>query len=147
MCSSLDGSQNRAATSTAAIFAQAMRSAPDQRRAALRTPADRNLHQRIVPKIVLVDRILVAAGNRRDGGTCHSPHVFSHSLIRGGDPNSSMISTLVQAVSLKPRYFLCKREQNLRYGDYNGLAAVGIPTSPRSIEGEPNFGFRDFPTI
>ena len=30
MCSSLDGSHNRAATSTAAIFAQAMRSLPDR---------------------------------------------------------------------------------------------------------------------
>src|SRR5215475_6047950 len=36
-----------------------------QRRAALRTAADRNLHHRIVPKIVVVDRILVTAGDRR----------------------------------------------------------------------------------
>ncbi len=46
-----------------------------QRRAALRTATDRNLHQRIVPKIVVIDRILVAAGDRNDARRHHLDHL------------------------------------------------------------------------
>jgi hypothetical protein len=35
----------------------------------------RNFHQRIVPKIVVVDRILVAAGDRRDARRHHLDHL------------------------------------------------------------------------
>ena len=45
-----------------------------QRRAALRTAADRKLHQRIVPQPVEVDGILVAAGDRRDARHHHLEH-------------------------------------------------------------------------
>jgi hypothetical protein len=44
-------------------------------RAALRTAADRNLHQRIVPKIVVIDRILMAAGDRHDARRHHLDHL------------------------------------------------------------------------
>ena len=46
-----------------------------QRRAAVRTAADRDLHQRIMPQPVEVDGILVAAGNRRDARHHHLEHL------------------------------------------------------------------------
>ena len=48
-------------------------SAATQLRDALFRPT--NLHQRIVPKIVVVDRILVAAGDRRDARRHHLDHL------------------------------------------------------------------------
>ena len=45
-----------------------------QRRTALRTAADRKLHQRVVPQPVEVDGILVPAGNRRDPRRHHLEH-------------------------------------------------------------------------
>ena len=48
-----------------------------QRCAAVRTAADRELHQRIMPQPVEVDGILVAAGNRRDPRHHHLEHLVT----------------------------------------------------------------------
>ena len=45
-----------------------------QRRSALRTAPDRHLHQRIMPQPVKVDRVLVAARNRRSARHHHLEH-------------------------------------------------------------------------
>jgi hypothetical protein len=45
-----------------------------QRRAALRTAPDRNLHQRVMPQPIQVDGILVAAGDRTDARHHHFEH-------------------------------------------------------------------------
>ena len=51
-----------------------------KRRAAIRTAANRDLHQRIVPQPVEVDGILVSARDRRDARHHHFEHLVSDAV-------------------------------------------------------------------
>jgi hypothetical protein len=64
-----------------------------QRLPALRTPANRKLHERIMPQPVEVDGILVTAGNRRDA----RHHHFEH-----GVPNADRIAAIRHRIGNPP---------------------------------------------
>ena len=64
-----------------------------QRRAAVRTAADRDLHQRIMPQPVEVDGILVAARDRRDARHHHLEHIV---------PDAARIATIRHRIGKPP---------------------------------------------